>query len=125
MDRSERAVRTVNGAEILEAIKDSDAVIAIVRIFSGMHLVAEFGQRFSYHDPLVRADPSAFIPVLRPGVDPAAAMRCIAAIDMQSDLPGADPSHTRRLAWPGELLNRTDDLVCRYPDRFVAAEESR
>ncbi|HYT14407.1 MAG TPA: hypothetical protein VEL12_16590 [Candidatus Nitrosopolaris sp.] len=65
-------MKTENRAvEILESVKDSDAVIAIATLFSGMYAIALPGQRFSYRDPMVREQPQAFIPVLLAGVDPA------------------------------------------------------
>jgi hypothetical protein len=119
LDGADLAVRTENGAEIVEALKDVDAVICVSRIFSGEHLMCEIGQRYSFRNPMVRADPEAFVPVLRASVDPASARRCIAAIDIQSDGPGAAAWHTRRLAWPGQLFDRHDQLVLAYPDRFA------
>jgi hypothetical protein len=116
------AMRTVNGAEILEAVKDSDAVIATTTLFRGMYAVALPGQRFSFRDAMVREHPEAFVSVRRPGVDPSAAMRCIRAIDQQNTEPGAPSWATRRIAWPGQLFNRDDELVSAHPDYF--AEES-
>ncbi len=86
--------------------------------------MCEIGQRYSFRNPMVRADPEAFVPVLRAGVDPAAAVRCIAAIDIQSDGAGAAAWHTRRLAWPGELFNRDDPLVLAHHDHFEQLESA-
>jgi hypothetical protein len=112
-------VKTINAAaELLAAIRDEDGVIAVTTLFSGMFAIALPGQRFSFRDPLVRADPQAFIPALRPGVNPITALRCIAPIDVQAN-PPAPRWHTRRLVWPGELLDPSDELVANFHDRFV------
>ena len=112
-------MRTENGAaELLEAVKDEDAVVCVSRIFSGEHLICERGERYSVRNPAVRADPSAFVPVLRPGVDPATAVRCVAPIDQRNTRPNAPPWATERLCWPGELLDRADQLVLAHPAHF-------
>jgi len=112
-------VRTINGTTILEAVKDSDAVIATATLFSGMYAVALPGQRISYRNPLVRQHPECFVPVLGPNVDPDAAVRCVSAVDQRSSQPDAPPWATERLCWPGQLLPDDDPVVLAYPDRFA------
>jgi hypothetical protein len=112
-------MRTVNeAAELLEAVKDSDALIAITTLFSGMYVIAIPGQRVSFRDPMVRERPEAFVPVLAQHVDPAMAVRCLSPLDVQDKRPGAPPWATRRLVWPGQLLSHDDELVREHPDHF-------
>lgn len=112
-------MKTINGATLLEPIRDDDALIAIHRLFAGEHLVAEVGQRISRRSWLARERPECFVRVVPEGLDRAEAMVCTREIDVQDTTPGAAPWQTRRLVWPQQWLPKDHRLVSEFPERFV------
>jgi hypothetical protein len=112
-------VKTVNGAEIVEALKDADALIATTRLWSGEHVIAEAGQRVNRRSWFVPTHADLFVEVQPAGLDRGLAVRCVSAVDVRDERPGAQPWATRRLCWPGQLLSRDDELVIGYPARFA------
>lgn len=112
-------MKTVNGAEIVEALQDADALIATTRLWSGEHVICEAGQRVDRRSWFVPTHPDVFVEVQPAGLDRGLAVRCVSAVDVPDERPGAPPWATRRLCWPGQLLRRGDELAIRYPARFA------
>ena len=114
-------MKTLNGAILLDALEDRDALIATTRLWSGQHLLCLEGQRVDRRAWFASEPPEAFVEVMPEGLDRSKAMKCVTAIDVKDTRPCAATWAWRRVCWPGQLLAHDDPLVVAHRDHFAEA----
>jgi hypothetical protein len=103
---------------ILRPVADEDAVICVHRVFAGMHLVAEVGERFALTSWVVHEQPDCFVSVCR-NVPRARAFVARESICKPSQKPGAQPWQVDVVVWARQWIDRDDPLVDLHPNLFA------